>query len=109
MFSDIKSLGLTGLESYMVDVELNIAEGKYSMDIVGLPDTAVNEAKERVVAAIRNSGFSLNYTSHYTFNLAPADTRKEGSLYDLPLAVAILSATMQIRGNYKKAAFIGEL
>ncbi len=109
MFSKIKSVGLMGLDSYMVDVELNITPGKYSNDIVGLPDTAVNEARNRVIAAVQNSGYEMHLSSHYTFNLAPADVRKEGSLYDLPMAVAVLSATKQIKGDYKDAAFIGEL
>ena len=109
MFSKIKSVGLLGLESYMIDVELNISNGKYSMEVVGLPDTAVNEARDRIIAALHNSGYEMHMTSHYTFNLAPADTKKEGSLYDLPMAVAVLSATKQIMGDYKNAAFIGEL
>ena len=109
MFSKIKSVGLLGLESYMIDVELNISGGKYSMEVVGLPDTAVSEARDRIIAALHNSGFEMHMTSHYTFNLAPADIKKEGSLYDLPMAVAVLSATKQIMGDYKNAAFIGEL
>lgn len=109
MFSKIKSVGLLGLESYMLDVELNIAGGKFVVEIVGLPDTAVSEAKERIMAAISNSGYEMHMTSHYTFNLAPADVKKEGSVYDLPMAVAVLSATKQIMGNYKDAVFIGEL
>lgn len=109
MFSKIKSVGLLGLESYMIDVELNISNGKYSMEVVGLPDTAVNEARDRIIAALHNSGYEMHMTSHYTFNLAPADIKKEGSLYDLPMAVAVLSATKQIMGDYRNAAFIGEL
>ena len=109
MFSKIKSVGLLGLDSYMIDVELNISGGKYSMEVVGLPDTSVNEARDRIIAALHNSGFEMHMTSHYTFNLAPADIKKEGSLYDLPMAVAVLSATKQIMGDYKNAAFIGEL
>ena len=109
MFAKIKSVGLLGLESYMIDVELNISNGKYSMEVVGLPDTAVNEARDRIIAALHNSGYEMHMTSHYTFNLAPADIKKEGSLYDLPMAVAVLSATKQIMGDYKNAAFIGEL
>lgn len=109
MFSKIKSVGLVGLDSYMIDTEANISSGKFSMEIVGLPDTAVNEAKERVLAAMHNSGFDMPLSCHYTFNLAPANIRKEGSLYDLPIAVAVLSATRQIHGDYKKAAFVGEL
>lgn len=109
MFSKIKSVGLLGLESYMLDVELNITGGKFSIEIVGLPDTAVSEAKERIMAAICNSGYEMHMSSHHTFNLAPADVKKEGSVYDLPMAVAVLSATKQIRGDYKEAVFIGEL
>lgn len=109
MFTRIKSVGLLGLESYMIDVELNIANGKFALDIVGLPDTAVTEARDRIVAAINNSGLIMHLSSHFTFNLAPANVRKEGSVYDLPMAIAVLSATKQIMGNYKEAVFIGEL
>ncbi len=109
MFSKIKSIGLLGLESYMIDVELNISAGKYAMEVVGLPDTAVSEARDRIIAALNNSGLQINLSHHYTFNLAPADVKKEGSLYDLPMAVAVLSATKQIMGDYRNAAFIGEL
>ncbi len=109
MFSKIKSIGLMGLESYMIDVELNITSAKQAVEIVGLPDTAVSEARDRVIAAINNSGFQMHLSSRYTFNLAPADVKKEGSLYDLPMAVAVLSATKQIRGDYQNSAFIGEL
>ncbi len=109
MFTKIKSIGLMGLDSYMIDVELNISSGKYALEIVGLPDTAVNEARDRVISALHNSGFEMHMTSRYTFNLAPADIKKEGSIYDLPMAIAVLSATKQIIGDYKNAAFIGEL
>ena len=109
MFAKIKSVGLLGLNSYMVDVEVSMSGGKYAVTIVGLPDTAVNEAKERVSAAMKNSGFEMSGSYHYTFNLAPADTKKEGSFYDLPIAISVLSATQQIRGDYKDAAFVGEL
>ena len=109
MFTKIKSVGLMGLESYMIDVELNISSGKYSLEIVGLPDTAVSEARDRIIAALHNSGLEMHMSSHYTFNLAPADIKKEGSIYDLPMAVAVLSATKQIMGDYKNAVFIGEL
>ncbi|MGN0526769.1 MAG: YifB family Mg chelatase-like AAA ATPase [Acutalibacteraceae bacterium] len=109
MFTKIKSIGLLGLESYLIDVELNITNGKFSLDIVGLPDTAVSESRERVMAAVNNSGYEMHQTSHYMFNLAPADVKKEGSLYDLPMAVAVLSATRQIIGNYRESVYIGEL
>ena len=109
MFTKIKSVGLIGLESFMIDVELNITNGKFALDIVGLPDAAVSEARDRIIAAINNSGLIMNLSSHFTFNLAPASIRKEGSIYDLPMAIAVLSATKQIIGNYKEALFIGEL
>lgn len=109
MFAKIKSIGLLGLESYMIDVELNISGGKHAVEIVGLPDTAVSEARDRIIAAINNSGYEMHLNSRFTFNLAPADIKKEGSLYDLPMAVAVLSATKQIVGDYARSAFIGEL
>lgn len=110
MFTIIKSLGLMGFDTFDVEVELNYSSAsKYEIGIVGLPDAAVKEAKERVVSAIKNSDFTYNYESHYTFNLAPADVKKEGSLYDLPMALSVLAASYQIRGDYKNAAFLGEL
>lgn len=109
MFAKIKSIGLLGLESFTVEVELNITGGKFSLDVVGLPDTAVSESRQRVLAAINNSGYEMQLNSHYMFNLAPADVKKEGSVYDLPMAIAVLSATRQIIGDYKSAVFVGEL
>ncbi len=109
MFSNIKSVGLLGLDSYMIDVEANVTSGKFNIEIVGLPDTAVSEARERIVAAMSNSGLEIYYSDKYIFNLAPADVKKEGSVYDLPMAVAALSATHQLHGDYKNAAFVGEL
>lgn len=110
MFTIINSIGLLGFDSFKVEVELNYAPSqKFIVNIVGLPDAAVKEAKERIISALRNSDFDFKTNGTYTFNLAPADTKKEGSLYDLPMAVSLLSATRQIRGDYKNAAFIGEL
>lgn len=109
MFTKIQSIGLLGLESFKVEVELNITSGTFSLDVVGLPDTAVSESRQRVLAAINNSGYEMHLKSHYMFNLAPADVKKEGSVYDLPMAIAVLSATRQIIGDYKNAVFVGEL
>lgn len=110
MFTIINSIGLLGFDSFKVEVELNYSSAtKFAVNIVGLPDAAVKEAKERVISALKNSGFDFRSSGTYTFNLAPADTKKEGSLYDLPMAVSLLSATKQIRGDYKNAAFLGEL
>lgn len=101
-------MGLFGLESYMVEVEADVSGGLSKFDIVGLPDTAVNESRDRVRSAIKNSGYSFPGT-HITINLAPADVRKEGPIYDLPILVALLNATKQLNGDFSSAAFIGEL
>lgn len=109
MLSIVKSFGLNGLEGSIVSVEVDIARGLPTYDIVGLADTAIKESKQRVRASIKNSGFDFPMDK-ITINLAPADTKKEGSLYDLPIAVAILSATNQIPiDKVKSYAFIGEL
>ncbi len=109
MFAKINSIGLLGLDSYMVCVEADVTQGKYRFDVVGLPDAAVSEARERVASAIKNSGFAFEPTRHFTVNLAPADTKKEGAVYDLPILVSILSATKQINADLEQSAFIGEL
>ena len=110
MFTKIKSVGLVGLNSYMVDVELSMSSASKggNVSIVGLPDAAVSEAKDRVTAALKNSGLDMSYSYHYTFNLAPADTKKEGPLYDLPIALAILAATEQVNRNTIKDYIILE-
>ena len=108
MFSRIISLGLFGMEAYKVIVEADISGGLPRFDIVGLPDTAVSESRERVRAAIKNAG--LQYpVSRITVNLAPADIKKEGPLYDLPILIALLSANEQLKGVTEEMAFIGEL
>ena len=109
MLAKVLSFGLNGIEGYKVTVEVDISMGLPKFDIVGLGDTAIKEAKERVKSAIRNSG--LKYpVSAITCNLAPADIKKEGTYYDLSIAVAILSASGVI--DYKKIGdtiFLGEL
>lgn len=91
MLSMIKSAALTGINSYPVDVEVDLSNGLPAFDIVGLPDSAVKESRERVRTAIRNSNFSFP-VKRITVNLAPADTKKEGASFDLPIALGILSA-----------------
>ena len=108
MFSHINSMGILGMEAFMVDVEADISSGPLRFDIVGLPDTAVSESKERVRAAINNCGYEFP-VSHVTVNLAPADVKKAGPLYDLPILIAILKATEQISCNLSDTAFLGEL
>lgn len=108
MFSRVDSLGLRGIEGYAVTVECYITSGLPAFDVVGLPDTAVKESRERVRAAIKNCGFKFP-VSRITLNLAPAGTKKTGTLYDLPILLGILSASGNIRLPSGKCAFLGEL
>ena len=108
MVSKIRSLGIKGIGGYEVSVECFLSSGLPAFDIVGLPDTAVKEARDRVRAAIKNSGLSFP-VSRLTMNLAPADTKKGGTTYDLPMLLAILSATGAIKAPDEDSAFFGEL
>lgn len=108
MFSRINSMGLFGVDSHMVGVEVDCGQGLPRIDIVGLPDAAVNESKNRVRSAIKNSGFTFP-SSRVTVNLSPADVRKEGSVYDLPIFIAIIKAMDQLKADVDDCAFIGEL
>lgn len=108
MFSRVNSMGIFGMNSYMVQVEADISQGLPRFDIVGLPDAAVSESKSRVHAAIKNIGFAFP-VSRITINLAPADTKKEGSLYDLPILIALLRAGKQLDCDTHSCAFIGEV
>src|SRR3989304_3480191 len=107
MPSNILSSAIVGLDGVVVEVEADIRYGLPNFLIVGLPDTAVQESRERVRSAIRNSGGEFPRTK-VTVNLAPADIRKQGPVYDLPIAIAILIATGQLKVN-EPAIFIGEL
>ena len=108
MLSKITSFALKGLEGVPVEVETDINKGMVAYDLVGLPDAAVKESKERVRSAIKNSAlyFPVN---KITVNLAPADLKKEGSHYDLPLAVSILKASDQLSADTDGIVFLGEL
>ena len=108
MFSSVRSFGVKGIGGYEVAVEVYISNGLPGFDIVGLPDAAVKEARERVRAAIKNNGYSFP-VSRMTVNLAPADTKKAGTVYDLPILIGILSATGDLDAPRKDCAFIGEL
>lgn len=109
MIAKVKSAGLEGLDGFVVEVEIDISGGLPAFDIVGLPDAAVKEARERVRAAVKNSGFEM-LPKRVIMNLAPADIKKEGSVYDLPISVAYLSATGQLNiGNAQESMFFGEL
>ncbi len=108
MLSKITSYALVGLEGVPVEVETDINKGMVSYELVGLPDTAVKESKERVYSAIRNSllHFPVN---KITVNLAPADIKKEGGQYDLPIAVSLLAASGQLNGDTDGIVMLGEL
>lgn len=109
MFSKVKSFALLGLEGIVIDVEVDINKGLPSYDIVGLPDVAVKESKERVRSAIKNSGFTFP-TQKITVNLAPANVRKAGPVFDLPIALAILSSSSQlVSTKMKDFVALGEL
>lgn len=110
-FASVMSATLQGLQAKPVRVEVDVARGFPGFKIVGLPDKAVEESRERIIAAIRNCGAiqPLKRSRKITVNLAPADLKKEGSLYDFPITVAYLLATKQINLNAKGKLFIGEL
>ena len=109
MLAKIKSMALSGLQGYLVNVEVDVSNGLPHWEIVGLPDTSVKEAKERVRIAIKNSEVDFQ-SKKITVNLAPADTKKEGSSFDLPISIGILVAMGYIKEiTVKNMAFIGEL
>ena len=108
MVCNIRSLGLHGITGYEVSVECDLSGGLPAFTVVGLPDAAVNEARERVRAAIKNNGFSFP-VSRITVNLAPAHVKKVGTLYDLPMLVGILCAGGQLKLKNTNCAFVGEL
>ena len=108
MVAKINSLGCLGIDAYGVKVEADIDENLPGFDVVGLPDASVKESRDRVRAAMKNCGFEFPY-SKITVNLAPANIRKEGPLYDLPILMAVLCADRQIDAVPERSAFIGEL
>ena len=108
MLAKVTSCAVVGLEGAIVEVEVDISPGLPSFTIVGLPDAAVQEAKERVRAAIRNSGFAFPM-KRIVVNLAPADLKKAGPAYDLPIAVGILISSDQVSADVSQTTFLGEL
>lgn len=113
MLSIIKSMSLLGLNGYLISVEVDVSAGIPCFEIVGLPDTSIKESKERVQTAIRNSNIQI-LSKKIIVNLAPANIRKEGSMFDLPMAVGVLIATKniknkQINNMLENTIFIGEL
>jgi len=108
MIAQLNSTALLGIDGYIVDVEIDISSGLPAFDIVGLPDTAVKESKERIRAAIKNTGLVMP-SKRITVNLAPADIKKEGAHFDLPIAAGILMASEQLSLSAEDTAFLGEL
>lgn len=111
MHTKILSSSLNGLDASLIEVEIDLTNGLHSFSIVGLPDKAVEESKERVNAALKNSGFSppRKQNQRVLINLAPADIKKEGSHFDVPIALGYLIASEQVRFNPKNKFFMGEL
>src|SRR5438128_3081696 len=109
MLARVRSAAVLGIDAYLVDVETDIANGLPTFATVGLPQGAVKEGRERVYAALANTGYTFPL-KRITVNLAPADIRKEGSAFDLPIALGILAATEQISGGrLGQLAVLGEL
>lgn len=108
MLAVLHSMGILGMDAYAVSVEADLSQGLPAFDVVGLPDATVRESRERVRAAMKNNGFEFP-VSRITVNLAPADIRKEGSVYDVPLFLALLHASGQLSCQANDAIFVGEL
>ena len=108
MFYKIRSMGITGIDGYAVECECDLSGGLPTFDIVGLPDAAVKESRDRVRACAKNCAFQFPLR-RITVNLAPADTRKEGPIYDLPILLSVLCASEQLPAIPETSAFVGEL
>lgn len=110
MLAKVHSCAILGINGIPLEIEVDISDGLPAFDIIGLPDASVREAKERVRSAVRNSGFSFPY-SRITVNMAPADIKKEGSSFDLAIAIGLLTATEEIAQEDipSGAVFVGEL
>ena len=108
MLSKINSAGLIGIDGYLVTVEVDISNGMPAFDVVGLPDTAVKESRERVRSALKNCGFKFP-TKRITVNLAPANVKKAGAIYDLPICMGLLISSEQLDADLSEYAFIGEI
>ena len=108
MFARLNCIGIFGIDSYMIEVEADLSRGLPCFEVVGLPDTSVKESRDRVRAAIKNSGFEFPL-SRLTVNLAPADKKKEGSFYDLAILFSILLASKQITADLSDSVMLGEV
>ena len=111
MLGKVHSAQLVGLKPEIIDIEVDIAKGLHSFTIVGLPDKAVEEARDRLSAAIKNSGFASPQKSNkkVIVSLAPADIKKEGPIFDLAIALAYLQASGEVKFDASDKIFLGEL
>ena len=108
MFAKVLSSAVVGLDGMLVEVETDILNGLPAFTVVGLPDKAVEESKERVRSALKNTGADIP-PKRITVNLAPGDLPKEGSSFDLPIAISILAASEQLKADLSNSIFLGEL
>ena len=109
MLSKVYCASTIGVDARLIDVEVNISGGLPKYFLVGLPDRAVSESKDRIIAAMKNAGFDIPL-GRITVNLAPADLPKEGSAFDLPIAIGLLAASRQIRSSrIPESLILGEL
>lgn len=108
MLAQINSMGIFGVQGFSVEVQADVSGGLPSFEVVGLPDNAVRESRERVRAAIKNCGLEFP-ARRITVNLAPADRKKEGAMYDLPILLGILGASGQVQNVPETAVFLGEV
>jgi magnesium chelatase family protein len=109
MLAKVQTCAIIGLNGEPIEVEVDFSTGFAGFNIVGLPDAAIKEAKERLISAFKNSQISINYNKRLTVNLAPADIRKEGPAYDLPIAVGMMLASTGVDFNTSDCLFVGEL
>ena len=109
MFTKLNSAAVMGLDAVSIDIEVDITKGQTNFTIVGLADTSIKEAKDRIHSALKNSGFTYPFNFRILVNLAPADINKEGPAYDLPMAVGIITISNGLDINLDDALVVGEL
>lgn len=108
MFTKLCSMGILGINSFLVEIETDISKGLPGFDIVGLPDASIKESRDRVRSAIKNCGYEFPL-GKIIVNLAPADVRKYGPIYELPILISILSSTDQLKCDLSSSVFVGEV
>ena len=108
MLSLLSAAALVGIDALKVEVETNVSGGLPSFTVVGLPDNAIRESRERILTAIKNSGFNLP-PKKITVNLAPADVKKEGTAFDLSIAVGLLGSLQEVEHKLEETLILGEL